>query len=50
MHIIPRQGERASPNEISDKSSELTYLKKDADEDMAVHNRVLNALYRLDTL
>ena len=38
------------PNEISEKSSELTYLKKYAGADMLAYDRVLNALKKLDTL
>ena len=37
------------PNEISEKSSELTYHKKDADVDTSAYNRLLNALNKLDT-
>ena len=29
VHVIPDEGERVSPNESYEKSSELTYLKKD---------------------
>ena len=36
------------PNEISEKSSELTYLKKYAGADMSAYDRVLNALENLD--
>ena len=37
------------PNENYEKSSDLTYLKKDVDVDMSVYDRVLNALKKLDT-
>ena len=39
------------PNEISEKSSELQYLKKDAeaDADTSAYDRVLNAMKNLDT-
>ena len=33
VHVIPDEGERVRPNEIYEKSSEITYLKKDADAD-----------------
>ena len=36
--------------EISEKSSDLTYLKKDADADTSEYDRLLNALKKLDTL
>ena len=38
------------PNEISEKSSEITYLKKDADADTSEYDRVLNTLKKLYTL
>ena len=49
VHVIPDEGERVSPNEIYEKSSELTYLNKDADSDMSVYDRVLNSMKKLDT-
>ena len=49
VHVIPDEGERVRPNEISENSSELTYLKIDADKDTLSYNRVLNALKKLDT-
>ena len=49
VHVIPDEGERVSPNEISEKSSELTYLKKDADADTSAYDRVLKAMKKLDT-
>ena len=38
-----------SPTKNSEKSSELTYLKKDADADTSAYGRELNALKKLDT-
>ena len=35
------------PNEISEKSSELTYHKKDADADTSAYDRLLNTLKKL---
>ena len=49
VHVIPDEGERVSQNEISEKSSDITYHKKDARTDILVYNRVLNALKKLDT-
>ena len=49
MHLIPDEGETVRPNEIYEKSSELTYLKKDADEDTSAYDRLFNALKKLDT-
>ena len=31
VHVIPVEREIMKPNKVSEKSSELTYLKKDAD-------------------
>ena len=50
VHVIPDEGERVRPNEISDKSSDLTYLNKDADADTSAYDRVLNGLEKLDKL
>ena len=47
VNVIPDEGERLRPDEISEKSSKLTYLKKDADTDTSACNRVLNALKKL---
>ena len=49
MHVITNEGQRVRPNKISEKSSELKYLKKDADSDTSVYDRLLNALKNLDT-
>ena len=49
MHVITDEGQRVRPNKISEKSSELKYLKKDADADTSVYDRLLNALKNLDT-
>ena len=48
LHLIPEEGEIVRPNENSEKSSELTYLKKYADT--SAYDRVFNALKKLDTL
>ena len=37
------------PNEISEKSSDLTYLKKESDADTSAYDILLNALNKLDT-
>ena len=50
MHIIPDEGEKVRQNNISEKSSELTYLKKDTDAETSYYDRVLNSLNKLDTL
>ena len=50
VHVIYDEGERVRPNEISERSSDLTYLKKDADADTSAYDRVLIALKKLDTL
>ena len=42
VHVILDEVERVMPKEISEKSSDLTYLKKDADADTSVCDRVLN--------
>ena len=49
VHLIPDEGERVRPNENSEKSSELTYLKKDSDVDTSAYEILLNALKKLDT-
>ena len=53
VHVIPDEGEIVRPNGISEKLSEITYLKKDADADsdadISAYDRVLNALKELDT-
>ena len=49
VYVIPDEGERVKPNEVSEKSSELTYLKKDADADRSAYDRLLHALKKLDT-
>ena len=49
LHLIPDYGERVRLNEISEKSSELTYPKKDADVDTSEYNRVLIAPKKLYT-
>ena len=49
VNVIPDDGERVRPNEISENSSDIMYLKKYADSEMSVYNRVLNALKQLDT-
>ena len=49
-HVISDEGERVNPNESYEKSSELTYLKKNVDAEMSLYDRVLNALKKLDTL
>ena len=49
VQIILGEGERVMPNELSEKSSELTYLKKDADVDTSAYYKVLHALKKLDT-
>ena len=50
VHVIPDKVEILRPNDIYEKSSELTYLKKDVDADTSSYNIVLNALKKLDTL
>ena len=52
MHVcvIPDEGENLRLNENSEKSSDLTYHKKDADTDTSSYDRVLNVLKKLDTL
>ena len=50
VHITPDDEERVRPNEISEKSSDITYLKKDADAEKSPQNKVLNTLKELDTL
>ena len=50
VHVIPDEGERVRPNEISEKSSEPTYLKKNADADTSVYDKVLNTLKKLNIL
>ena len=37
VHAIPDEGERVRPNFISEKSLDLTYLKKDSDADMSAY-------------
>ena len=37
------------PNVIYEKSSELTYHKKEEEADMPAYNMVLNAMKKLDT-
>ena len=49
VHVIPDEGESVIPDKFSEKSSELTYLKKDSDTDMSAYNRVLNALKKIYT-
>ena len=49
MHVITDEGQRVRPNKISEKSSELKYLKKDADAETSVYDRLFNALKKLDT-
>ena len=49
VHVIPDEGDRFIPNEISEKSSDLMYHKKDVDTDTSSYDRVLNALKKLDT-
>ena len=51
VRIIPEEGDILSPNIISENSSELTYLKKeaDADADTSAYDIVLNALKKLHT-
>ena len=49
MHVISDEVERVRSKEISEKSSELTYLNKDADADTLLYGRVFNALKKLDT-
>ena len=36
VHVIPDERERVRQNEVSDKSSELKYLKKYVDADTSV--------------
>ena len=48
VHVIPDEGERVRSNEIYEKSSELTYLMKDADIDTSEYYRVLNELNKLN--
>ena len=50
VYVIHDEGERVRPNENSEKSSDLPYLKKYADIDTSAYNRVLNSLKKLDTL
>ena len=51
VHVIPDKGEIIRRNEIYEKSSEITYLKKHVgvDADTSAYNRVFNALRKLDT-
>ena len=49
LHVIPDEGERVRPNEISENLLELTYLKKNVDAKTSAYDRVLNALKKLDT-
>ena len=49
VHVIPDEGERVSLNEIFEKSSEITYLKKDIDTDISAYNIVFNVLNKIDT-
>ena len=49
MHVIPDEGERVRPNEISEKLPEVTYFKKDAGAYTSAYDRVLNILKKLDT-
>ena len=44
VHVIPDEGERVRPNENSEKSSDLIYLKKDIDADTSAYDRVLHSL------
>ena len=48
VRVIPDEGEILRPNIVFEKSSELTYIKKDADADTLDYDRVLNALKKLD--
>ena len=48
VHVIPYEGEIVRANEISENSSELTYLNKYAHADMSAYDRVFNALKKLD--
>ena len=48
MHVISDDGEIVRLNKIYEKSSELTYLKKDADTDTPSYDRVLNTPKKLD--
>ena len=50
VHVIPYEGERVRPDEISEHSSDLTYLDKDVDADTSAYDRLSNALKKLDTL
>ena len=36
VHVILDEGERVKPNEISEKSSDLKYLKKNVDAETSV--------------
>ena len=50
VHVTPDEGESVIPDKFSEKSSELTYLKKYAYAYTSAYDRVLNALKKLDTL
>ena len=48
VRVIPDEGERVRRNEISEKLSDITYLKKDPDVDTSEYNILLNSLKNLD--
>ena len=44
LYVMPDEGEKVRPNEISENSSDLTYQKKDADADTPAYDILLNVL------
>ena len=50
VHLIPDEGESVRLNENSEKSSDFTHHKKDADTETSSYDMVLNVLKKLDTL
>ena len=50
VHVICDEVERVRPNELSEKSSQLTNLNKDTEAHTSAYDRVLNSLKKLDTL
>ena len=49
VYVIPDKGERVRPNEISKRSSDLTYLNKEAYTDTSAYDRLLHSMKKLDT-
>ena len=47
MHVSFDEEEKVRSNELYDKSSEITYLKRDADTYTLAYDRLLNALKKL---